>query len=351
MIDIISILLEKGHAYKGEDGSVYFKLNSFPEYGRLAKIDKENLRPGVRIEVDEYTKDNVHDFALWKAYQEADGEIVFDSPFGRGRPGWHIECSAMAMKYLGNHFDMHTGGVDNIFPHHENEIAQSECSTGETYVNYWLHSEHLIVENKKMSKSLGNFFTLRDLIEKGYSPASIRYLLISNHYRQQLNFTFDGLDAAATCVDRLNSFKIRLKEIEYDSTLNNGEVSAEVKLLIEKSLEKFDASLCDDLNVSPALAAIFDLMNDVNSRIAEENLNSKEAIAVMEFLDKTNEILGIFRDEEDSIPEEVTKMLEERIQAKQDKNWALADELRDSIKNLGYVIEDTKKGSRVKKIQ
>jgi cysteinyl-tRNA synthetase len=203
MVSLIKRLMEKGYAYKGEDGSIYYDISKFKDYGNFQSLKIEELKPGARVKVDEYGKEEASDFALWKAWDEEDGDVFWETEIGKGRPGWHIECSTMAMKYLGETIDIHSGGVDLIFPHHENEIAQSEAATGKEFARYWLHSEHLLVEGRRMAKSLGNFYTLRDLIAKGYDPKAIRFLLMATHYRQQLNFTFDGLEAAKNAVDRL----------------------------------------------------------------------------------------------------------------------------------------------------
>ncbi|NQT81429.1 cysteine--tRNA ligase, partial [bacterium] len=246
MIEIVSGLLEKDYAYKGEDGSIYYRIDKFEDYGKLAHISPDLLRPGVTVNTDEYDKESVGDFALWKAWDEEDGDVFWESPFGKGRPGWHIECSAMSMKYLGETFDIHTGGVDNIFPHHDNEIAQSEAYTGKQFVRYWLHAAHLIVEGRKMSKSLGNFYTLRDLLGKGYTGRQIRYLLMSCHYRQQLNFTFEGLESAKNGLQRIDDFLAKLDDA--DSSEGAGDVAER----IEMARQSFTSALDDDLNISGA---------------------------------------------------------------------------------------------------
>ncbi len=249
MVAIVQTLIEKGHAYE-VDGSYYFKISSFPKYGSLSHMNLEDLKAGARVSADEYEKDTVSDFALWKAWEEADGPVFWETPIGKGRPGWHIECSAMSMKYLGETFDIHTGGVDNMFPHHENEIAQSECATGKTFANYWLHCEHLIVEGQKMSKSLGNFYTLRDITAKGYSPVAVRYLLLATHYRQQLNFTFDGLDGAKAAVERLIDFKRNLQAVD------GADDSPDFAETLKKANDGFQANLDDDLNMSGATMTV-----------------------------------------------------------------------------------------------
>ena len=264
MIAMIEKLMEKGYAYKAADGCVYFSISKFEKYGQLARIDRDNQRDGVRISNDEYAKDAVGDFALWKAWDADDGDVAWDSPWGKGRPGWHIECSAMSMKYLGDNFDIHTGGVDNMFPHHEDEIAQSEAVTGKKWVNYWLHCEHLMVNNTKMSKSLGNFFTLRDLLDKGWSGREIRWVLIGAHYRKKLNFTFDALKIARETLGKFEEFFKRLRSVKNEG---DGKAAAEA---IESAKNGFASAMADDLNISMALASLFDLMRNIN-RIADEN--------------------------------------------------------------------------------
>ncbi|NGX26412.1 MAG: Cysteine--tRNA ligase, partial [Chlamydiae bacterium] len=254
MIEIIQGLKDKGIAYRGGDGSIYFSIGKFPSYGRLSHLNLEDLKAGAseRVGTDEYDKENVADFVLWKAYDpKRDGQIFWESPFGKGRPGWHIECSAMAMDLLGKTIDIHVGGVDNIFPHHENEIAQSEAFSGKPFVKHWLHSEHLLVDHKKMSKSLGNFYTLRDLLEKGYTGPEVRYLLLTAHYRMQLNFTMEGLDAARSSLERLSDFALRLQKVE-------GRDDSDIDSILTKTRESFQTALADDLNISPALAALFE---------------------------------------------------------------------------------------------
>ncbi len=259
---MIEILLAKGIAYRGGDGSIYYAIAKFPRYGCLSHLHLEDLQAGAseRIATDEYDKDNVADFVLWKSYDpDRDGEIYWESPFGSGRPGWHLECSAMAMKLLGETIDIHVGGVDNMFPHHENEIAQSEACSGKPFVNLWMHAEHLVVDQKKMSKSLGNFYTLRDLLQKGFSGTQVRYLLLQTHYKTQLNFTFQGLEAAKGALQRLNDFIQRLYEIESEE-----ETDEKVEGQCQQALVLFAEALADDLNISVALAALFDFVREMN---------------------------------------------------------------------------------------
>jgi cysteinyl-tRNA synthetase len=346
MIEMIQGLIDKGVAYVGADSSVYFAIRKFPRYGCLSHLHLDELRSGAsnRVQNDEYDKESVSDFVLWKAYDpERDGQIYWDSPYGKGRPGWHLECSAMAMDILGSSIDIHCGGVDNMFPHHENEIAQSECYSGERFVKLWMHSEHLIVDNKKMSKSLGNFYTLRDLLAKGYSGREIRYMLIHTHYKTQLNFTFQGLEAIRSSLDRIKTFVTRLREV-------SGPETESVASFIVETQSRFKAALQDDLNVSLALAALFDFIRDIHSLIDQNRLGKLDALNVINFLKRIDSVLGFIPLENDEeIPEELNQLLEKRMEARKTKNWALSDQIRDQIHASGYVIEDTPTGARLKK--
>ncbi len=271
MVVLVKKLIDKGYAYRSEDGSIYFSISKFKDYGKLARIQVSELKAGARVKVDDYEKEEASDFVLWKAWDPEDGDVFWNTEIGKGRPGWHIECSAMSMKYLGETFDIHCGGVDNLFPHHENEIAQSEAATGKKFVNYWLHNEHLLVEGKKMAKRLGNYFTVRDLTAKGYDPIAIRYLMISTHYRQQLNFTFEGLDAAGKTLDRLRNFMNRLMEAD-------GKASGHaLQQLVETVRTGFEEAMDDDLNISVALAHLFDFVRDVNNLLDKGLLGREEA--------------------------------------------------------------------------
>ncbi len=346
MIRIIKRLLEKEIAYLGADGSIYFSIERFEQYGKLSHLNLDDLVVGKRVSLDEYEKENASDFVLWKSYDpKRDGPIFWESPFGKGRPGWHIECSAMSLKLLGDTIDIHCGGVDNIFPHHENEIAQSESYTGKEFVRCWAHSEHLIVDNKKMSKSLGNFYTLRDLLGKGYTPDQIRYLLLSVHYRTQLNFSFGGLDAAKSSLKRIEDFVDRLKLVD------SHKKSGFVKEAIEKASELFSLALSDDLNISPALAALFDFIRDLNTLCDEEKISKKEAKEALEFLAKIDKVLGVLPlgKKEIEIPKEVEEALVKRQAARKEKDFKKADEYRDFILSSGFIIEDTSKGAILKK--
>lgn len=351
MIDFIQTLLDKNVAYQSSDKSIYFSIDHFPRYGRLSHLKRDELKVGAgdaSMLCDEYEKDNITDFVLWKAYDpERDGKVYWESPFGPGRPGWHLECSTMAVEILGPTIDIHVGAVDNIFPHHENEIAQSECCTGKTFVRYWLHSEHLLVNHKKMSKSLGNFYTLRDLLDKGYTGMQVRYMLMQTHYRTQLNFTFEGMEAAKISLQRLNDFLFRMLEIADPSQVS----SKPVEELLEQAYTNFVDAMAEDLNISSALAALFDMMREVNTLYDQQQFSPGDAHAVVIFLREMHRVLGIFDFErEDEKPsEELLALLDQRNAARASKQWAQADQLRNEILEKGYVIEDTPGGARLKK--
>jgi len=348
MVDLIKILTQKGYAYKAEDGSIYYAISKFKDYGKLSKLKIEELKPGARVKVDTYTKREAQDFALWKAWDPEDGDIFWETEIGKGRPGWHIECSAMSMKYLGPTFDIHTGGVDLIFPHHENEIAQSKGAVEELFVNYWLHVEHLMVEGQKMSKSLGNFYTLRDLLERGYDPRAIRYLLLSTHYRQQLNFTFQALKAAENTVQNLFDFIARLNEVE--EVRENEQVDE----LIKESRKRFENAMDNDLNISVGLVAIFDLINEVNKLMVEDKIGMKNAKDIISLMLEFDKVLGLGLEEairEEELPEEIKEMIQKREEARKGKDWKTADEIRAKIKEIGFALEDTPEGVRWKRIK
>jgi cysteinyl-tRNA synthetase len=347
MIEIIQKLLDEKIAYQGNDGCIYFSIERFPSYGRLSHLQLDELQVAAsqRVAADEYEKESVSDFCLWKAYDpERDGNIYWESPFGKGRPGWHIECSAMAMALLGESIDIHCGGVDNMFPHHENEIAQSECYSKKRFVRYWLHSEHLLVDGKKMSKSKGNFYLLRDLLKMGYSGPQIRLLLLQTHYRTQLNFTLQGLESSKHALSRLSEFVHRLHDIQGEKSFG---LAAP---LLKKSKELFSEHLADDLNISPALAALFDLVRDINALCDEQKISRSEANDVLELLSRFDQVLGVLplKIEKVALSPDLLDLLEKRQKARAEKKWSEADHFRDAILARGYVIEDTPTGARLK---
>ncbi len=345
MIDIIAKLLENGHAYES-DGSIYYRIAAFPEYGKLSKINfSGNITGGSeRIDTDKYEKEDARDFALWKLVGENE-EPGWDAPFGRGRPGWHIECSAMSMKYLGETFDLHAGGMDLQFPHHENEIAQSEGATGKLFAKYWIHSEFLKIDDVTMSKSKGNFFTFRDLREQGYSSLAIRYLLLSVPTRKQLNFTFEGLQAAESTVERLRNFRSLLK----DAKLADGS-NPTVAAFVESALAEFESSMDDDFNTAAALAAVHNLVREINIILAKDELLSEDRAAVLDAIVKFDSVLGIFgKDESEMLEAEIENLIKERQEARRQRNFARSDEIRDQLATRGIVLEDTKDGVRWKR--
>lgn len=344
MIALIERLMEKGIAYRAGDGSVYFSIDQWPAYGKLAHLDREGMRAGVRISSDEYEKENVADFALWKAWDEKDGDVAWDSPWGRGRPGWHIECSAMSMKYLGPTFDLHTGGVDNIFPHHEDEMAQSEAANGCPFARYWMHCAHLMVDGQKMSKSRGNFYTLRDVSARGYSGREIRYALLATHYRAALNFTFSGLDAARVALRRIDEFSRRLSEAVADAA-----EGAPLPEWAASAADRFEAAMDDDLNISGALGVLFDALHEGNSALDAGQLPPPAATALRALFARWDEVLGVLKSGEAAsgpaaLPPEVQALLDQRAAARAAKQWAESDALRAQIAALGYVVKDTPKG-------
>ncbi len=343
MIDIISKLLENGHAYES-DGSIYYRITAFPEYGKLSKISFEGNKAGgsERIDTDKYEKEDARDFALWKLVSD-DEPTGWDAPFGRGRPGWHIECSAMSMKYLGETFDLHAGGQDLQFPHHENEIAQSEGATGKLFSKYWIHSEFLKIDDVTMSKSKGNFFTFRDLREQGYSALAIRYLLLSVPYRKQLNFTFEGLQAAESTVERLRNFRTLAKGARpTENGLDAGRAMQAIKL--------FEIAMDDDLNTAAALASIHDMVRDVNTALAAEGLTEDGREVILDVIGKFDSVFGIFGPEESELlASDIEALIAERREARHNRDFARSDEIRDELAAKGIILEDTKEGVRWKR--
>jgi cysteinyl-tRNA synthetase len=336
MVELIKRLGSAGHTYQSE-GSTYFRIASFEKYGRLSKMSFEGVVAGAseRIDTDQYDKENVRDFVLWKAAKP--GEPSWETELGKGRPGWHIECSAMSMKSLGETFDIHAGGVDLVFPHHENEIAQSEGATGKQFARYWVHAEFLMVEGQKMSKSLGNFFTYRDLVAKGHTPRAIRYLLLSAPHHKQLNFTLEGLLGAETTVERLNDFKRRLTELKPEAGS-----SPAVAELIESSRRRFEEALDDDLNTAEALAAIHDFARETNTALARDAVKADDQKALLALVDRFDSVFNIFGEVKQVLPDsEIQALIDERQAARAAKNFARADEIRNQLTTMGIVIEDT----------
>jgi cysteinyl-tRNA synthetase len=346
MVLMIKGLLAKGYAYE-KDGSIYFSIEKFPAYGRLSKINRNELRPGQRGDADEYEKENIHDFALWKKSKE--GEPFWETEFGRGRPGWHIECSAMSSHYLGPTFDIHCGGVDNIFPHHENEIAQSEAFSDQKFVRYWMHCHHLVVDGEKMSKSKGNFYTLRDLLRKGVDPLDMRFLLLGTHYRKSLNFTFEALDQSAAARRRIKDFRYELENEM--RTLPQG-VHSEWQDAAARSLDKFRQGLADDLNIAAALTSLFELIRSANAALAENRLARGDVQSLRSSIEAMNEVLGFLPpSKEVKLEERVLEKIEQRERARRDKDFALADRIRAELLAEGIVLEDTREGVRWKLVK
>src|SRR4051794_19654474 len=344
MVKAVERLSAANHTYHS-DGSTYFRIASFPGYGKLSHNDFSGNLAGARVDVDEYEKADARDFALWKAPKE--GEPAWQTPLGAGRPGWHIECSVMAIKYLGETLDLHAGGVDLIFPHHENEIAQSESLTGKPFARFWLHAEFLMVEGQKMSKSLGNYYTLRDLYAKGYAPEVIRYLLASVPYRKQLNFTFDGLKSAATAIDRLRNFKLRLETDRYPDGVNEA-----LAARAATASQGFSDSLNDDLNTAGALAAVFEYVRDVNTAMDSGEFRAGNVTAAVDFLGQFDSIFDVLAPTAQTnaiLDSEVESMIAERTAAKKAKNFARADQIREQLLEAGIILEDTKSGVRWKR--
>ncbi len=373
MARFIALLVEKGYAYRTDDGSYYFRIAKFPEYGKLSKKDFAGMTDGARVDVDEYDKDNARDFALWKAPKP--GEAFWETEIGPGRPGWHIECSTMSMKYLGESFDIHLGGEDLIFPHHENEIAQSEAMSGKPFVHVWVHSRFLLVEGEKMAKSAGNFFTVRDLILMGHKPSSIRFLLMSVPYRKQLNFTFDGLTQAANSVERLRNFKLRLESSQFPEG-NNEAIAA----IARKTSDEITAALNDDLNTARALGAVFDMVRDVNAAADAGDVRKGDVPALLGTLQQFEEIFAVLKDDDaakvratvewakkeglaDKISAEtaelakaatlsedqIEQLVAEHSRARKARDFARSDAIRAQLADNGIILENTKDGVRWKR--
>jgi len=349
IIGVIEKLMTRGLAYKAADGSVYFSIEKYRaagrEYGQLVKLNFEEMRPGERVRSDEYEKEAVADFALWKARVPDDGDIFWPSPWGEGRPGWHIECSAMSMKLLGTSFDLHLGGEDLMFPHHEDEIAQSEGAglqpAGQRFVKYWLHGAHLLVEGKKMAKKLGNFFTVRDLLAKGFTGREIRFLLLQAHYRETYNFTLQGLQSARASLMRIDECLTKLREVAG---------AAKAPTVDNDVLGRFTAVLDDDLNISGAWGVIFDWVRDTNRKLAEHAMDAASAAAALGTWDKFDSVLGVGAPAEFEVPAEINALLEARQAARKAKDFKRADAVRDELKSKGWIIEDTPKGPKVKRL-
>jgi len=343
MVKLVETLRERGHTYE-MGGSIYYKISTFDEYGKLSHFHLDDLQSGAsgRVDVDEYQTEDARDFALWKAYVPEDGEVYWETPLGKGRPGWHLECSCMSMALLGESFDIHCGGVDLIFPHHENEIAQSEGATGKSFVKYWMHAAHLNIEGQKISKSLGNTITLRTLLEQGHDPIAIRYALRSTHYRQPTNFSQETLEAARNAVERIRDFRLRLQDVR----MPDGEgVETEARACEEA----FGEALDDDLNISGAIAAVFDFIRGTNRLMDANRLSESGARTALGLLDRLDAVVGFLGDAPGrEAPAAVMARVEERQSARKQKDFARADAIRDELLGQGWIVEDTPDGVRVK---
>ena len=341
MTDVIAKLIETGHTYTA-DGSVYFRIATFPTYGRLSRLDVSGIKAGARVDTDKYDKDDARDFVLWKFKADEPTWAQWDAPFGRGRPGWHIECSAMAMKYLGETFDIHCGGIDLIFPHHENEIAQSEAATGKTFVRHWFHSHHLLIEGETMSKSKGNVFTIPELLEKGHKADAIRYQLLSSHYRSTLNFTFEGLKQAQTALDRIHGFVVRLGEVDRE-----GPIAPSIEQTAARARKAFDDALADDLNTPRALAAVHDFVTESNALLAGTDVTVAGASRLRDEIARMDQVFAVFLPHsEDSLSADEQALYDERQDARKGRDFARADAARAALDARGIVLEDSAKGTR-----
>ena len=356
MVEITEGLLERGIAYKSDDGSIYYHIASFPAYGQLSGIKPAELKAGARVSQDDYDKDSAQDFALWKAWDEKDGSIYWETPLGRGRPGWHIECSAMSMKYLGEHFDIHTGGVDNIFPHHENEIAQSEGFTGEKFVDYWLHSEHLLINETKMAKRLGNFVTVKEIRDRGIDGRTLRFFLLSGHYRAQLNFTDKSLEQAAASVARMNEFAARLRD-SLDDTKDDASSSPESESAInfvEDARRNYVEALETDLDAPKALAVVFEFITEGNRLLDQRGFTRREIEAMSQFLNHDfNSLFNVIEKSatEGELSPQESAWLKEREEARKRKDWARSDSLRKKLLDAGIEVQDTPSGQKWRRIR
>jgi cysteinyl-tRNA synthetase len=348
MVGLIQTLLDGGHAYRTDDGSIFFRIASWPTYGRLARLDPSQLRTTERVEADEYGKADVRDFALWKGPKP--GEPSWDTAIGPGRPGWHIECSAMSMAYLGPSFDIHTGGVDLIFPHHEDEIAQSEAATGEQFVRTWLHCAHLRLGGAKMAKSVGNISRVMDLLEAGVSARALRYALISVHYRQGLEYSEASLDAATAAIERLDALVASLEAYREERA-----DASDLDAVLAAARSGFETALDDDLNVSAALAAVFDLVRELNRRLADRAISTGDAVRALAFLRDLDAVLGILPDQPDhaadDLPAGARELLDAREAARASRDWSASDRLRDELLAIGVAVEDTRDGQRSRRLE
>jgi len=346
MIAMCQRLLDKNVAYKGSDGSLYFAISKFKEYGKLSHLNLDDLKKGAseRVNQDEYTKEQPADFVLWKAHDKArDGDIFWESPFGPGRPGWHLECSVMANAILGETIDIHAGGVDLIFPHHENEIAQSECCTGKCFSRLWVHAEHLLVDGQKMSKSLGNFYTLRDLTQKGYSGQAIRFLLLQSHYRMPLNFTLHGLESAKASLGRINDFIVRLENYQNETKDIN------IDAFLKETKELFLKALAHDLNIPEATAVLYELIRKVHGFCDHKQITTDDAKRIKDLVKGFDSVLGICSFTHEEVPPEILALVDERQNARKNKDFKRADAIRDTLLEKGYLLEDSPTGARVKR--
>ena len=348
MIEMISALISKGLAYQADDKSVYFRINKFPDYGKLAHFDLTQLQSTGRVKHDEYDKEHIGDFALWKAWDEADGDVKWNSPWGPGRPGWHIECSAMSTALLGDQIDIHCGGVDNIFPHHEAEIAQSEGVTGKKFVRYWLHCAHLLVDGQKMAKSLGNFYTVRDVLDKGYTGRELRYALLRVHYRVPLNFTWEGMNEARESLGRIDEWLARLRELAEKANAERPTPNSDKSRAgAHGPTTEFEDALDDDLNISAALGFLFESIRETNRTMDQNEMDAASPRAWLEWWKRVNTVLDLEAETDVAIPHEVAQLAEERENARREKNWKRSDELRDRIAALGWEVRDTKDGPKL----